>query len=144
QSNHQLSLPSALDDEIVRLRLHGGALSWLLAGVDELGVLSCLADERRVHEPVVDDHVRLLEQLQPAPGQEPGIARPGSDEIHGARVAGPWIPLHPAARASARRRISPAPAASSRAESARPTLAASVSSPRISSRIHSLPSGRPT
>ncbi|STW03223.1 Uncharacterised protein [Klebsiella pneumoniae subsp. rhinoscleromatis] len=36
---------------------------------------------------VVENHVRLLDRLQTAKGQQPGIARPGADQNNFSRLA---------------------------------------------------------
>ena len=44
-------------------------------------------EDRRRHQPVVDDDVRLVQQAAGLEGQELGVARAGADEVDDARAA---------------------------------------------------------
>ena len=77
------------------------------------------------------------DQLQRASRHQPRVAGPGADQVDDPGQ-------DPHASASARSRMSRAPAASSRSASSAPSRVGSVESPSSPSRSHSLPSGRPT
>ncbi len=61
---------------MLRHRVLAGAF----ADADKLGITAHQLENRLSHQMVVENHVRLLERLQTAKGQQPGIARPGADQ----------------------------------------------------------------
>ena len=57
------------------------------ADVDLFGVRPRVREQPRVHEMVVQHHVGRGEALQPAHGDEPGIARPRADQVDDAMAS---------------------------------------------------------
>ena len=65
------------------------ALAGLLADEDPLGVAPRALEHRLADQPVVENHVRLLQQLQRAQGEQVRIAGPGADQVDLAERAPP-------------------------------------------------------
>ncbi len=53
-----------------------------LADEDSLGVAPCTVEHFRTHQAIVEDHIRLLEQLQRAQGEEIRVPGSGADQEH--------------------------------------------------------------
>ena len=68
---------------MLRHRVLAGAF----ADTDQLGITAHQLENRRGHQMVVENHVRLLDRLQTTKGQQPGIARPGAHQNNFSRLA---------------------------------------------------------
>ena len=80
---------AGLLDEQIADRFLRGRVGRRGADLDAFGARPRVAKERRVDETIVEDDVGGLEAGHPAYADEPGIARPGADQIdHGARHRG--------------------------------------------------------
>ena len=58
------------------------ALAGLLADEDALRVAPRALEHRLAHQAVIEDHVRLLQQLQRPQGQQIRVAGAGADQVH--------------------------------------------------------------
>ena len=76
----------AVDEQRVDLGLRVRRVPRALAHVDQLGVRACLVQQLGADQAVVHDDVGRPEQLEPARGDEPGIAGAAADEVHGPRL----------------------------------------------------------
>ena len=108
-------LDQPLADLLLRHRGHAG----LLADVDQLGVSRAPVERARRDQAVVEDRVGDGDQLQRSRRHQPRVAGPGPDQVDDPRSR-----AH--AAASARSRMSRAPAASRRSARSAPTGAGCV------------------
>lgn len=74
---------------MLRHRMLAGAF----ANADQLGIAAHQFENRLSHQMIVENHVRLLDRLQTAKGQQPGIARPGADQNNFSRLAFGFVEL---------------------------------------------------
>ncbi len=143
QPHHPPPGAPVLDQQPVDLLLRHLRPAALLADVDQFRVRPRVLERLLRDQAVVEDDVGRGDQLDRADRQQPRVAGPGADQVHGrsdrarlaARVAR-VVRAHAIASACANR--PPAPAASMRRASSSP------SAPGSSSATHAEPSGSPT
>ena len=71
-----------VNEELVDLPLREGVIAPLLAGVDPARFSSGVTENLRADQMVVDDHIRLTDACRPAQRDQPGIPRPGADDVN--------------------------------------------------------------
>jgi len=76
EPGHHRPLPGLLDEAPVDLILGEGVIAPLLAGIDQTSLLPGVAQDLRVDQMVVDDHLRLPDTRNPAQGDQARIAGP--------------------------------------------------------------------
>ena len=83
---HALALERFAHQDAVDLVLRRRLAARRLADVDAHGIAPRIVEDGRVHEPVMHEHVGILQRLQRLQRQEIGIAGPAADQ-HDAAVA---------------------------------------------------------
>ena len=83
EADDRAQTASELDQQRVDLVLRHRVLPGLLAGVVLLGIRPGHRHDPGIGQPVVHQRVAALQQLTPANGQQPGVAGPCPDQVHG-------------------------------------------------------------
>ena len=86
QPDHAPPGEAKLDQLRVDLVLFDGRPARLLADVAQVRVGAGAVQRPGGDQPVVEHHVGASDQLQGAPGHQPGVARAGPDEVHDAAL----------------------------------------------------------
>ena len=80
EARHPLALARQAHQQLVDTLLLS-AIADFLADEDPLGIAPCALEDRLGNQPVVENHVRLLQQLQRAQREQIRIAGTGADEV---------------------------------------------------------------
>ena len=82
EAGNDIPPPRLFDKKAVDLLLGEGVIAPLLAGVDPARFSSGVTENLRADQMVVDDHIRLTDACRPAQRDQPGIPRPGADDVY--------------------------------------------------------------
>ncbi len=82
-----------LHQQLIGFMLRHRVLAGAFANANKFGIATHQLENRLSHQMIVENHVRLLDRLQTAKGQQPGIARPGADQNNFSRLAFGFVEL---------------------------------------------------
>ena len=82
EAHHVFTLHGLVQQDLIDLVLGHRVAGGLLAHVDVLGLLRHHGQNGGADQPVIHHHLRLLEGLQPLPGQQAGVAGACPHQCH--------------------------------------------------------------
>src|SRR5436190_3068880 len=82
QAHHRFPFPALCDKQRVQFVLSEGVILSAFAAKNYFRLTRRKAQQIRIHERVVDHHIRARQQFRATHGEQPGVSRTGPDEIN--------------------------------------------------------------